>query len=198
MKTISFKWLGVLAVAALMAVGCSAPVHVEKDDSVDFGQYRSFAWVDKDGDGKKDRNRNNDLMEQKFKTAVSDALAKQGWRMDNRNPDVLISYDVLIERGEKSQRDPVYSQGFYRTFFNPYTRRYYSVYYPSQFMGYNDYSVPVREGTITITVTDAQTDKVVWQGWTTDEVNSRNLSTKEINNAVKSIFRKFNNDVAKR
>jgi hypothetical protein len=63
-------------------------------------------------------------------------------------------------------------------------------------MGYDDYSRPVREGTVTITVTDARTDRVVWQGWTTDEVNSRNLTTKEINNAVKSIFRKF--DVAKR
>jgi len=44
-------------------------------------------------------------------------------------------------------------------------------------------------------MTDVQSDKVVWQGWTTDEVNSRNLTSKEINNAVKSIFRKF--DVAK-
>jgi hypothetical protein len=42
---------------------------------------------------------------------------------------------------------------------------------------------------------DAKTDKTVWQGWTTDEVNSRNLTSKEIQYAVKSIFRKF--DVAK-
>jgi hypothetical protein len=62
-------------------------------------------------------------------------------------------------------------------------------------MGYDDYAVPVREGTVTISMTDAKSDRVVWQGWTTDEVNSRNLTSKEINNAVKSIFRKF--DVAK-
>jgi hypothetical protein len=42
---------------------------------------------------------------------------------------------------------------------------------------------------------DAKTEKTVWQGWTTEEVNSRNLSTKEIQNSVKAIFRKF--DVAK-
>jgi hypothetical protein len=195
MKTINWKLFGSIAVAALMIVGCSAPVHVEKDDSVDFTKYKTFAWVDKDGPGTKDRNKNNNLMEQKFKEAVTKALDKQGWRTDSRRPDVLISYDVLVERNTRQQTDPVYSRPFVRTFFNPYSRRYYNVYYPSQFMGYDDYSIPVREGTVTISITDARTDKVVWQGWTTDEVNSRNLTSKEINSAVKSIFRKF--DVAK-
>ena len=32
----------------------------------------------------------------------------------------------------------------------------------------------VREGTVTITMVDAKTNKTVWQGWTTDEVNSKN------------------------
>ncbi len=196
MKAMKWKLFGSIAVAALMIVGCSAPVHVEKDDNVDFSKYKTFAWVDKDGAGKKDRDRSNDLMEQKFKEAVTKALDKQGWRMDNRRPDVLINYDVLVERSTKRESDPVYSQSFTRTFYNPYSRRLYNVYYPSQFMGYDDYSRPVREGTVTITVTDTRTDRVVWQGWTTDEVNSRSLTSKEINSAVKSIFRKF--DVAKR
>lgn len=190
------KLIGVMAMASFMFIGCSAPVHVEKDDSVDFSQYKSFAWADKDGQGGTDRNRNNSLMEHKFKEAVTKELTKQGWRTDNRRPDVLISYDVLVERGNRQQSDPVYSRPFTRSYYNPYTRRFYNVYYPSQFMGYDDYNVPVREGTVTITVTDASTEKVVWQGWTTDQVNSRNLTSKEISSAVRSIFRKF--DVAKR
>jgi len=194
MKTLNLKWFLGMAVAALMVIGCSAPVHVEKDNSVDFSRYKSYAWVDQDENR---ANRSNQLMEQKFKSAVSDALDKQGWRMDNRRPDVLISYDVLVERSTRQQSEPVYSRPFTRTYYNPYARRYYSVYYPSEFMGYDNYETPIREGTVTITVTDAKTDKVVWQGWTTDEVNSKNLTTKEINNAVKSIFRKFN-DVARR
>jgi uncharacterized protein DUF4136 len=196
MKAMTWKLFGVIAVAAMMIVGCSAPVHVEKDDTVDFSKYRTFSWVDKDGEGKKDRDKSNDLMERKFKDAVTQALEKQGWRMDNRRPDVLVNYDVLVERSTRRESDPVYSQPFTRTFYNPYSRRFYNIYYPSQFMGYDDYTTPVREGTVTISVTDTRTDKVVWQGWTTDEVNSRNLTSKEINNAVKSIFRKF--DVARR
>lgn len=196
MKTTRWRSIGSIAVAALMFAGCSAPVHVEKDDNADFSSYKTFAWVDKDGAGKKDQNKKNDMMEQKFKEAVTKELDKQGWKTDNRRPDVLVSYDVLVERGSRRQNDPVYSQPFTRSFFNPYSRRFYNVYYPSQFMGYDDYSEPIREGTVTITVTDAKTDKSVWQGWTTGEVNSHNLTSKEINSAVKSIFRKF--DVAKR
>jgi hypothetical protein len=195
MKTMTWKLLGGIAIAALMIVGCSAPVHVEKDDTVDFSKYKTFSWVEKDGDAKKDRDKSNDLMERKFKDAVIQALQKQGWRMDNKRPDVLVNYDLLVERTIRRENDPVYSQPFTSTFYNPYARRFYNIYYPSQFMGYNDYTRPVREGTVTISVTDARTDKVVWQGWTTDELNSHNLTSKEINNAVKSIFRKF--DVAK-
>jgi len=36
---------------------------------------------------------------------------------------------------------------------------------------------------------------VVWQGWATDEVKNKNLTSKEIQGSVKSIFKKF--DVAK-
>jgi hypothetical protein len=79
--------------------------------------------------------------------------------------------------------------------YNPYARRWVSIYYPSQFVGYDNNQRDVREGTLTLSMTDARTDKTVWQGWTTGEVNSRNLTSKEITASVKSIFRKF--DVAK-
>ena len=53
-----------------------------------------------------------------------------------------------------------------------------------------------REGTVTITMTDADTEKTVWQGWATDRGrDSRHMTGKEIQNSVKAIFRKF--DLAK-
>jgi Domain of unknown function (DUF4136) len=196
MKTMKWKFMGSIILAALVFAGCSSPVHVQKDDSADFTKYKTFTWVEKNDTAKKTNdNKKNDLMEEKFKEAVTTELAKQGWRTDSKRPDVLISYDVLVERSSRDESDPLYSTPFTRSFFNPYSRRFYSVYYPSQFMGYDDYSRPIREGTVTITMADAKTNKTVWQGWTTGEVNSHNLTSKEINNAVKSIFRKF--DVAK-
>jgi hypothetical protein len=182
-------WSGCIAFVFLLA-SCAPTAHIEKDDATDFSQYKTFAWVEKDKHAK------NNLTEQKIRDAVSKELEKNaGWKENKRNPDVLLSYDVLVERSVRQQSDPVYTRPFTRTFYNPYSRRFFNVYYPSRFMGYDDYSVPTREGTVTITMTDANTEKAVWQGWTTDEVNSRNMTTKEIQNSVKAIFRKF--DVAK-
>ena len=185
-----------IAVAALILTGCASVAHVEKDNNADFSKYKTYSWIDRDGSGKQDRNHRNDLMEQNIRAAVNRELQEEGWRETKNRPDILVSYDVLVEKSVKQQNDPVYSRSYSRTFFNPYTRRYIYVFYPSQFQGYDNYEVPVKEGTITVTMIDANTDKMVWQGWTTDEVNSKNLTHKEIRNSVRSIFRKF--DTAKR
>ena len=188
-------WSGSLAFVFLLA-SCGTTAHIEKDDNADFNNYKSFAWIDKDGEGKNDRNRNNDLVEQKIREAVNQQLEKaSGWRQVKNRPDVLLSYDVLVERSIKESSNPVYSTPTSRLIYNPYTRRYATIYYPSQFMGYDRDQRQVREGTVTISMIDTRTDKTVWQGWTTDEVNSRNLTNKEIQASVKSIFRKF--DVVK-
>lgn len=182
-------WSGCVAFIFLLA-SCAPTAHIEKDDATDFSNYKTFAWIEKDKKSK------NDMTEQKIRQAVSQELEKTaGWKENKRNPDVLLSYDVLVERGVRQSSDPVYSRPFTRTFYNPYARRFINVYYPSQFMGYDNNNVPVREGTVTITMTDARSEKTVWQGWTTDEVDSRHLSAKEIQSSVKAIFRKF--DVAK-
>lgn len=188
-------WSGYLGIVFLLA-SCASTAHIEKDDTADFSRYKTFAWVDKDGEGKNDRNRGNDLTEQKIREAVSNELQKSaGWREVKNRPDVLLSYDVLVERTTREQNDPVYSRPTTRVFYNPYTRRYSTIYYPSQFLGYDRDQRSVREGTVTITMIDARTDKAVWQGWTTDEINNRNLTSREIQTAVRSIFKKF--DVAK-
>jgi len=187
-------WSLSLGIVFLLA-SCAPSAHIEKDDNTDFSRYKSFAWIDRDGKSK--IGSANDLAERKIRQAVNKELEKTaGWRETTRNPDVLLSYDVLVEKSVKSVNDPVYSRPFTRTFYSPYSRRFINVYYPSQFMGYDNYDVPTREGTVTISMIDADTDKTVWQGWSTGEGDSRKMTSKEIENSVKAIFRKF--DVAKK
>ena len=184
-------WSGILGIVFLLA-SCASTAHIEKDDNTDFTKYRTFAWAEKDG-SKKDRK--NNLAEQKIRDAVSKELERTaGWR-ESKNPDVLLSYDLLVERSVKQQSEPVYSNPFTRTFYNPYSRRFYRVFYPSRFVGYDNYDLNTREGTVTISMIDANSGKTVWQGWATDEVGSRHMTSKEIQNSVKAIFRKF--DIAK-
>ena len=190
------KILGVAALSGLLLASCASVAHVEKDKTANFSSYHTYAWVESQ-ENKNDSSRTevSDLTERRIREAVNAEMAKTGWREVKNKPDVLLSYDVLVERSVKEENNPVYSNPYTRYIYNPYNRRWVSVYYPSQFLGYDRDQRSVREGTVTISVIDAKTDKTVWQGWTTDEVNSRNLTSKEIQNAVKSIFKKF--DVAK-
>ncbi len=188
------RWLLGLVLPVLLVVSCATPAYVEKDEQADFSRYKSFAWID--NSNKEGKSRQNEFLKKNVQEAVNAKLQKEGWKEDRNNPDVLLNYDLLVERSTRELRDPVYTQPFSQLFYNPYTRRYGRIFYPSTFLGYDNNTISVREGTLTITMLDAKTDKTVWQGWTTDEVRSRNVTKKEVQTSVNNIFRKF--DVAAR
>lgn len=182
----------VTAIAALVIFsGCASTAHIEKDKSVDFSEYSTYAWIDKPDDkpGKKDGK--HSLTETNIRNAVNEQLNKNGWREVNSKPDVLLNYELLVERNEKREQDPVYTPSYTRTFYNRFTGRFVTFYYPSQFVGYDSYSTTVKEGTITVSMVDSKTDKMVWQGWTTSELNSGRITSREIDRNIKAIFRKF-------
>ncbi|HMJ46794.1 MAG TPA: DUF4136 domain-containing protein [Ferruginibacter sp.] len=188
----SFTWVAASAIAAVVFfTGCSGTAHIEKDNSADFSKYRTYAWLDQPAVKETKKSRKNELTETNIRNAVNKRLQKNGWKEVGSNPDVLVSYDLLVERNQKQQQNPVYSDTYMRRFYNRYTGRVNTIYYPSRFMGYDSYSTTVKEGTVTITMIDNRTDKTVFQGWTTNEVVSSNMTGREIDQSVKSIFKKF-------
>jgi len=177
----------VLAVGAMLLNSCGTSAHIEKDESANFKNYKTYTWIDKENKDKV----HNEIAEQNLKSIVNGELQKNGFREVKNSPDLLLSYDLLVEKSLKEQSEPVYSQPYSRLYYNPYTRRYGTLYYPSQFLGYDRYSTNVKEGTVSISMIDAKTDKTIWQGWTTDELNNNQFSSKEVQRNVRSIFKKF-------
>ena len=186
----SFTWV-LTVFAALLFAGCAGNAHIEKDKNADFSKYRTYSWVDKTEVKEEKKNRRNDLTETNIRNAVNEELQKKGWQQAKSNPDVILNYELVVEKNQVQQQDPVYSQSYTRSYYNRYTGRVHSFYYPSQFMGYDSYTTTVKEGTVTITMIDSRTDKTVWQGWTTSEVNGRDITSREIDKNVKTIFKKF-------
>jgi hypothetical protein len=193
MKKQTRIFAGLIALFSFTLMSCASTAHIEKDDSIDFGKYKTFAWIE---NAASDSSKRNDIAESKVKSIVNQELEKNaGWKQVTSKPDLLLSYDVLVERSTVEKNDPVYSRSYTRTFYNPRAGRYFNVYYPSRFIGYDNYGVQVQEGTVTISMIDTKTDKTVWQGWTTEQIDSRKIKTKEVESAIKSIFKKF--DLAK-
>lgn len=97
----------------------------------------------------------------------------------------------MIEEENKNIRTAVYSDSFTRWFYNPNSRRWVPVFYPSRFMGYDEDTRKIKEGTLTLTLLDADSDKTIWQGWTTSELSGRKLTDKQIDSKVKAIVNKL-------
>lgn len=174
-------------------LSCGSTAHIEKDENTNFSQYKTYAWEDRK---ELKRDKSNQLVEDQVKAAVDEQLQKNtGWRQVKNNPDLILSYDLMVDKTYNQRSDAIYTNPQWRTFYNPYTKRFVNVYYPSRFIGYDNYEVPANEGTVSISMTDAKTDKTVWQGWSTDNIDSRKFKSSEAKTAVRSIFKKF--DLAK-
>jgi hypothetical protein len=148
-------------------------------------------WVDIKANENDASSRATAFADLSVHNAVNEELQHWGWRevSENENPDVLVSYDVLVERNIETQSDPVYSQSYSRLYYNRFTRRWSTIYYPSQFLGYQQYQVPVKEATVTITMMDADSDKKIWQGWTTERLNGSGITDLNVKKSVRNIFK---------
>jgi len=183
------KAMASLAILMAISFSCSSPAYVQKDDSVNLSNYKTYMWVNTRASENDETKRPIEYADVSIHNAVNTELANWGWQEVTADPDVLLSYDVLVERNTETNREAVYSQPFTRYYYNPYTRRYSTIYYPSQFQGYQVYESPVREGTVTITMVDAQKDKNIWQGWTTERLTESRLTDSEIRRSVRNIFK---------
>jgi len=175
---------------ALVFASCSTPSYVQQDDSIRLTDYKTYMWIDTRANENDQSARATAYADIPVRNEVNKRLKDWGWQEVNDNPDVLASYEVLVERSRETRRDPIYSGSFTRSYFNPYTRRWSTMYYPSQFQGYQVYDTPVRDGTVTITLVDSKTDKNIWQGWTTERLSGSRLSEDQVRGTIQRIFDK--------
>jgi hypothetical protein len=188
MKHTSIK-LGLMSlIIAWVASGCNVTSHTEKAQGVDFSGYKTFSWAAVPNQKKSDRS-DNDIIDNNIKNSVSQELIKKGWTETENNPAVLLDYTIAVQRGVKRESDPVYSYPYTQYLYRG--RRVYSIWYPSTLLGVRSQNVPFREGELTVNMIDSKTNKLIWQGWAKGEINSKNVTTKEVNQRVKSIFKKF-------
>ena len=168
---------------------CSTTSHVAVAQGVNFNSYKTFGWTN---DVTKKAGRvDNDIIDNKIKNSISADLEKKGWQETDQQPDVLIDYNVMVEKKVKKEADPVYAYPYSGYYYNGWRHRMGFFYNPVMLAGYHTYNVPFKEGTLTVNMMDAHTNKLIWQGWSRGEVGSRNVTTNDVKHDVKSMFKKF-------
>src|SRR6267142_771271 len=159
------KQLSILsvAIAALLFASCGPTSHVEVAQGVDFNNYKTFGWTNSNGVTKSGRV-NNDIVDNNIKNSITTRLESKGWQETEQQPDVLLDYNVTTHKGVRQETDPVYSYPYSGYFYGPWRHRMGYYYNPAFFGGYTTYNVPFKEGTLTVNMVDAKTNKLLWSG----------------------------------
>jgi hypothetical protein len=191
----NFLGLTVVVIAIAGFTSCSITSHVEVATGVNFNNYKTFGWVDGNGEKTED-SADNDIVDNNIKNAISLQLEKQGWKQTNQNPDVTLDYNVMVEKNVKQVSEPVYNYSYgypySHYYYNPWHHRMGYMYYPIDLMKLHTHNVPFKQGTLTVNMIDSKTNQLVWQGWASGDVTSKYVTTPEMNSDITSIFKKFN------
>jgi len=194
------KLAGWAALSSFVIAGCSSKVYIEREKGTDLSAYNTYQWIQitsAKGDSSNGTENKvtflSDLANRKLKEAVDARLAEAGFRKDTKNPQILVSYDLLQELGLHQGGANAYNSPFTRWYYNPYYGHgWYQLSYPSRLYGYNTYGEYQDEDkTISLNFIDARTNKTILQAWTTQHTSNPKLTSKEINRAVQDIFRKI-------
>ena len=175
----------ILGGAGLSGCATGPQVQVEMDNSANFNQYKTFAFVSPLGT---DRSGYQTLVSGQLKAAAQRELEARGLRYDAAAPQLLINFNASLS--EKLRVSPSAAGGYGMGYYGyrgglyapwPYYRAMNSV---SQY----------TEGTLNIDVVDAARKQMIWEGVVTGSV-SDHLSPEQaeaaINRALAAAFVKF-------
>lgn len=188
MKTM--KQINIYITGMLLMILSSCAV-TDIDRSADFYSYRTYAWgeavahVD-------DPVYKGELIAKNIKNTIEKEFAKRGIRMNNENPDFIVSYQTYTEEKRQVRNRGPYGYGPY------FPMRFYPFYYygfgwgfPYAWGGGFPEETEFTEGTLIIDVTDSKTRELVWRGAVKGNVENVSSLQKQIQKGIKAIMKKY-------
>ncbi|MDB5232256.1 MAG: hypothetical protein JWN76_3061 [Chitinophagaceae bacterium] len=173
--------------SAFILPGCLVTTHVESAPGINFSNYKTFSWSNGTGEKKEDIA-DNDIIDNNIKNTISLQLENKGWKETSQTPDVILDYNVMVEKKVNRIPEPVYNYPYTHYYYNGWRHRMGYMYYPADLAIYHTYNVPFKQGTLTVNMVDSKTNQLIWQG----DVSSKTVTTQEMQTDVTSILKKFN------
>ena len=159
-------------------------------------KYKSFAWLP-DNKSKASKVYDSDIATDRIVEATSSALQNKGFKLDNKNPDILIKYTAGVTTKTKEYSEPVYYNApsrlvprlgfargrafYYYSYVNPYP----------VYVGREMRTMKIKEGSVMIDLIDRRSGKVIWRGWAEGEINNPEKAINDLPKVVDNIFKKL-------
>lgn len=158
----------------LLLAGCGPHILVEQDKTAGLPGNGHYAW-DKGTDsipGENNARIHNDIIHGKIQRAIDTGLQKRGYTPAAANQaDWLVHYHVGLEKQTQQVREPVFPP---RSHVVCRPRGGCDTYYTWGYYGPPDVvtrTITYHEGTLLLDIHDAKTNKLVWRGSLSDDVN---------------------------
>jgi hypothetical protein len=194
------------AVTVISITGCSSYRNVTTtfDRSIDFSQYRTFAWTpDSLRDESKipdDKAYDNDIIRNNAKNYITNNLTKRGMVVNVDSPDVVFHLTLLNEKREKIityYNRPYVQYYYYSPFYFPYYYPYYRFYtwyswsYPPFWTEETTYVKTYVRGTIILKMYDAKLKTLVWIGSAEGDIYDPSYIHYDVHPAINAIMKQF-------
>lgn len=188
----------VLILLGLMAVfsSCSSYNYYSVGNKKLNAEYRTYAWLP-EGKSKASNIYDNDIAADRIVEMASTELNRRGFELNNRKPDLLVRYTAVVNMETKSYNEPVYYDAPGRYIPRVGIRRGRAFYYYAYrnpfpvYVGNEQRTVNVKQGSIMIDLIDRKTKKVIWRGWAEGEVNNPEKAINELPKVIENIFKKL-------
>ena len=181
MKRTIVLWAMLFAVSP----GFAYKTRVDFDHGTHFSSYKTYSWADSADGAPQEALFPNQLMRERVASYIEEALAARGFKRVPAGGDLLISYRINVTQ------EPVYTT--FSNGFGPGWGGWDSGWGSGWGSGFSTTTVQsYYEGTVVINMVDANHQKLVFQGASSQDISSRaEKNTKRLCKAVNEIFEKY-------
>jgi hypothetical protein len=178
------------ALLLILTAGCrNIAIHSDFDPTVGFASLQSFAWLEPPEVEGADPFADNTLLRKRLRSAIESTLGARGFRPveDPEQADFLATYSVLLEENIRDNGSiGIGTYGGYRRY------GYGGVYSSPSIRVY-------QESTLVIDLLDPQSQDLLWRGWGSGIVGTRDRTRSEerLRDGVRMILDRFPPDPSK-
>lgn len=205
-KSMSATWIKIccLAIITASAISCDSYRHIytNRDESVDFDKYRTFAWAPDSTDNEEVAgiiDYDVDIVSNNAKNYITNNLTSRGLLLNIDSPDLVLKLVLVNERKEKVvtyHSYPYAGYYYYSPFYFPYYYPYYRFYtwygpYPPSWDTETSVTKTYVRGTIRINFFDRKLQKLIWTGIAEGDLYDPSYIQYAVHPAIDRILKRF-------
>jgi hypothetical protein len=162
--------LFLLFILAGYGFAISQDVNYNYDQSADFSKYKTYKWAAIEGKMYPD-----EIVDKNIRSAADAQLATKGLRKSEDNPDLLVAYNIAID---KEQRIDTWGSGYWGWYGGGMQSTTVST---------------INVGTLVLDMYEPAGQKLVWRGTATKTLNVKNSPEKRQKNLQKAMQKMLKN-----